>query len=149
MNYVVDASVTVKWFVVEAHRDKARSLLYAHGGNLEAPDLLLIEVANIVWKKVRMGEMKPENAPLIMTKTRDHIAHFHPCDVLLDHALAISLEIDHPIYDCLYLACAEMTGRVLITDDQFLRRKLAGSAYDDRIQMLADAAFPGPTEDFH
>ncbi|MDE0164082.1 MAG: hypothetical protein OXL36_03200 [Bryobacterales bacterium] len=28
--------------------------------------------------------------------------------------------IDHPVYDCLYLACAELTASALITADQKL-----------------------------
>ena len=42
---VVDASVAVKWVVPETGSDLARSLSNA---SLEAPDLLLVECANIL-----------------------------------------------------------------------------------------------------
>ena len=35
------------------------------------------------------------------------------------------MEVDHPVYDCLYLACAESTGSVLVTADQRLAGKVA------------------------
>jgi predicted nucleic acid-binding protein len=55
MNYlVVDASVVIKWLVFEPYSTEARQILsdYQAGDlTLLAPDLLLAEVANIIWKK--------------------------------------------------------------------------------------------------
>ena len=54
--YVVDASVVIKWFVPEIHSDAARRLM---SGPHEyfSPDLLFPEVGNVIWKKVRRGEL--------------------------------------------------------------------------------------------
>ena len=74
---VVDASVAVKWVVREQHSGDARSLA---GARLEAPDLLLVECANIIWKKVRLGDLAPRDAagrlalllraPVVITASR-------------------------------------------------------------------------------
>ena len=54
--YVVDASVVIKWFVPEIHSDAARRLLSAPHEYF-SPDLLFPEVGNVIWKKVRRGEL--------------------------------------------------------------------------------------------
>ena len=149
MSYVVDASVVIKWFHWEPLEDLALALLRAHGGNLEAPDFLLVEVANVSWKRVRLGEMTTEKAITIMTEIHDYIAKFHPSEDMVGHALDISLALDHPVYDCLYLACAEASGRVLITDDTKLAAAVTGTAYESLVQPLAGTSFTDPADGFH
>ena len=114
---VVDASVAVKWVVREEHSDCARSLA---GVRLEAPDLLLVECANIIWKKVRLGDLAPRDAagrldlllraPVAITASRE----------LLAVALQLSLELKHPVYDCVYLALAQRRQIPLVTADRRL-----------------------------
>lgn len=50
MKVVVDASIAIKWFVTERSADGSRRLL-AHGIGWYAPDLILSETANVIWKK--------------------------------------------------------------------------------------------------
>ena len=59
--FVVDASVVVKWFVREVHWMAARRWLDASHDYL-APDLVFPEAGNAIWKKVRRGELSPEDA---------------------------------------------------------------------------------------
>lgn len=54
--YVVDASVVIKWFVPENYSEYADRLLN-NSYNLLVPDLLIAEVCNILWKKVRLGQI--------------------------------------------------------------------------------------------
>ncbi len=53
MKLVIDASVAVKWLVVEDRHALARDVL-RDGFVLMAPDLLLIEVANALRNKVAL-----------------------------------------------------------------------------------------------
>ena len=60
MTAVIDASVAIKWVVPEAGTEEAVELLGR--GGLVAPDLLFAECANILWKKVRNGELQKSEA---------------------------------------------------------------------------------------
>ncbi len=61
MNLVVDASVAIKWLVAEAGHEHAANLLLKFP-SLRAPDLVAIEVANVLWKKVRKCEITAKQA---------------------------------------------------------------------------------------
>ena len=57
--FVIDASIAVKW-VVEEHYTPEALALYQRA-KLIAPELLVAECANILWKKVQRQELsKPE-----------------------------------------------------------------------------------------
>ena len=124
MNLTVDASIAVQWFVAEPLHDDARRLL-SHRLSLHAPDLLLAEFANTIWKKARKGEIKdprPYHDELVRLPD---IVTLHPGDRLIGRAAQIAAEIDHPVYDCLYLACAEAAKSTLVTADRRLANKVA------------------------
>ncbi len=53
-------------------------------------------------------------------------------------ALAIAIELDHPVYDCIYLALARRRGAPLVTLDRRLTARLAGTRYRDDAVHLAD-----------
>jgi predicted nucleic acid-binding protein len=62
--FVVDASAGIKWFVAEIHSDAALRLQDpAH--ELHIPTFFDVEVANIVWKKLRRGELTRTEADFI------------------------------------------------------------------------------------
>ncbi|MCP5374222.1 MAG: type II toxin-antitoxin system VapC family toxin [Hyphomicrobiales bacterium] len=136
MTYIVDASVAIKWFVRENLRNHAMALLNRHGGDLEAPDLLLAEVGNIAWKKCRRGEMTTEQCRLALAGTEDCLSALHPMPLLVPRALAIALALGHPIYDCVYIACAEATGRTFVTADERLTRAIGGTEFDYLVRHL-------------
>ena len=55
-SFVVDASVAIKWFVLEEHTVESR-LLLDENFELFTPHLLFAEYGNIVWKKFTRGEL--------------------------------------------------------------------------------------------
>ena len=59
---VVDANVVIKWHVAEVHTDAALRLLRDDAPELHSPDLVFPEVGNILWKKVRRGDLNEEEA---------------------------------------------------------------------------------------
>ena len=125
MKLTVDASVAVKWFVVEPLVDEARTVL-TRRVQRHAPEFLLAECANTIWKKVQRGEI-PDAQPY-----RDELANLpdiltlYPDRGFVERATEMAFRIRHPIYDCLYLACAEATASDLITADKRLIDKAAG-----------------------
>ena len=135
MNLTVDASVVVKWFVAEPMHDEAR-LVLGRRIRLHAPELLLAEYTNTIWKKARRKEL-PDAGPYLdeLVALPDIIA-FRPVGGLVEHAARIAFEIDHPIYDCLYLACAEITDSDLITADRRFADKAAELLPGARVRCI-------------
>jgi predicted nucleic acid-binding protein len=126
MTVVVDASVAVKWFVRETGREQALRIVDAP--ERHAPDLIVAEVGNVAWKKAIRGEVTGAQARFICTSVRRYFAVLHRSQALIDRAIDIALRLRHPIYDCLYLACAERAGARLVTADEKLLAALDGTA---------------------
>jgi predicted nucleic acid-binding protein len=136
--FVIDASVAVKWFIDDEPRhDIARDLL-ASGIALAAPDLILIETMNAFQKKVSSGQMTREQAQQAATALHDCFHHLAPVSTVLPAAMDRSIELKHPIYDCVYLICAEMLhGRLITDDEKFFGRCVQRGRVDD-IVLLKD-----------
>ena len=133
----VDASVVVKWYVAEDRSGEAR-VLERFGNFLAAPDFLAVELANIAWKKARRKEIEPQHAALIAAPEALSPIELVPSGLLTAAAFACAAELDHPVYDCLYLACAIHIGSMLITADDRFVRAVAGSPYARFVRRLGD-----------
>jgi predicted nucleic acid-binding protein len=59
LTFVADTSVALKWYAPEEDSERAAELL---GGFLVAPDLILAELGNALWKKAWQGEALPAQA---------------------------------------------------------------------------------------
>lgn len=113
---VIDASVAVKWVLDEPGSPQARRLASAR---LEAPELLLVECANILWKKVRVGDLRKDEAvQRLELLARAPVLAWAVSPDLLREALRLALELSHPVYDCLYLALALQLVIPLVTADR-------------------------------
>lgn len=122
MRLTVDASVVAKWFLTEPQSEEARQLL-APRIRLHAPDFVLVEYTNIIWKKVHRREISDPQPYLEGLARLPEATTLHRSSDLLDHAARIAMEMDHPVYDCLYLACAAATTSALITADRRFAKK--------------------------
>ena len=129
MKLIVDASIAVKWFFTESHTAEARRLL-AHRIVLHAPSLILTEAANVIWKKTRRKEIPDAQPYLAELVALSDVVALRPSAELIVPATAIALALDHPVYDCLYLACAEAEGVPLVTADRKLQAAAAPHAVD-------------------
>ncbi len=131
MKLTVDASIVVKWYVAETHSGDAR-LLLSHRLERFAPEFLLVEFANTVWKKARRGEIA-DPYPYLgeIPEIREAIDLLPDAD-LVERAAGLAAKLDHPVYDCLYLACAEATGSALITANRAFANKAAVGPPDVR-----------------
>jgi len=122
MTVVVDASTAVKWFVDEggpAVRAARRLLLAGH--DLIAPSLLLAEVQNVMWKKLRAAQVTEEQGRLVAASLKSFFVHVAPDEALVEAAWALAVAHDHPIYDCLYVALAQRAGASLATSDKRMK----------------------------
>jgi predicted nucleic acid-binding protein len=126
---VVDASVALKWFIEEAGSEAAAALLTGNA-SLIAPDLIIAEVCNAGWKAVRAGGMTPmqhDHAADRMALAFDELV---PLAGLAPHAVALSRLLEHPVYDCFYLALARERDVQMVTADRRLVRRLAGTSWE-------------------
>lgn len=138
---VIDASIAVKWVVEEEGTPEALSL--RHQARLIAPELLVAECANILWKKVQRGELSKDEALLAARLLEAADIELLPTRPLLVAATRIAIDLNHPAYDCLYLALATASDcRFVTADERFLRKLGEGrrSALRDRAISLTEAA---------
>lgn len=119
---VVDASVAIKWLVDEDGTDDA--LIILERAKLSAPDLLVAECANILWKKVRRGELSEDEASIAARLLEQTDVEILPTRHLLSSATSLAVQLDHPAYDCIYLALAIERGRQFVTADEHFLRKV-------------------------
>lgn len=117
MTYVIDASVALKWVVEEEGSAQVAELMRLP---VCAPDLLVSECMNALWKKVRRGEMRDDEALAAARLLRASGIAFETTAQLAPEILRLALRLSHPVYDCAYLALAIKLGGVLVTADERL-----------------------------
>jgi predicted nucleic acid-binding protein len=133
--FVIDASVAIKWVVDERGTEQAVLL---RRRPLFAPDLLIAECANILWKKVRRQELSEAEAIVAARLLQRADIQLEPMRNLLEPATRLSLTLDHPAYDCVYLALAETISCPLVTVDERLYRKCLPGSSARRVLLLGD-----------
>ncbi len=116
---VFDASVAVKWFVREADSDLARGLI-GRPIEIHAPTLLRFEVISGLskqWRKKLIAADQVEDGAAALERM---IAFWHDDPELAANACKLSLALDHPVYDCVYIALARRLAAPLVTADRRL-----------------------------
>jgi predicted nucleic acid-binding protein len=134
---VVDASVALCWFAAEKETTFANRLIAA-AVDLVAPSLMLIELANGLWKKTRRGEMAADLAAAGLREIWRFVPQIVDVADLAEPAMALASELDHSVYDCVYLALAHRRGAPLVTSDQKLMARLARTRYRNDVVRLVD-----------
>ena len=132
MTRIVDTSVVVKWIVDEDASEHAQVVI---GSDLLAPDLLKAELANALWKKVMRGEATALQIAAGYSVALASIS-FVPASPFSERALAIALELRHPVYDCYFLALSEATELPIVTADARLIARCAGTVWAERLTDL-------------
>ena len=144
---VVDASIAIKWVLEEPDSDRADTLLaeWINKGKLIlAPDLLVYEITNALYRKVRKGEITLERAKEALTEISLTEIEF---DFSSDFALSTrALELANyfslpATYDSHYLALAEREGCELWTADLRMWNSVKGKL--DWLRLLGD--YPTPS----
>jgi hypothetical protein len=136
-DFIVDASVAVKWFVAETDSLVADELS-ASRHRLFAPGLIMAEAANALARKAMAGLMSAAEA-------RDYL-HSLPCylddvvavDELIEPPLENALALRHPIYDLIYLETARRLDAQLVTADRRFMAKIAGTDFARHVTLFSD-----------
>lgn len=135
MTIIVDASVTIKWVCEEQESDRAVALL--ERDDLAAPALWLVEAANALWRRAEIGELTSGEAEDRVAELVNAPVATLPIQADIVQAIAISTELHHPVYDCLYLAAAIREDASVVTADlRFSRIAASHAAFAGRVRAL-------------
>ena len=137
--YVVDASVVVKWLVLENLSEESATLLES-GATLEAPELVFAEAASALWATHRRGDILADDlaealdalqaAPITVPQSMRQLARA---------AAQLAVDLAHPVYDCFYLALAIQVHYPVVTADARFYHKVHRHPYlATRIVHLAE-----------
>jgi predicted nucleic acid-binding protein len=136
MTVVIDASVAIKWVIDEEGSDAARRL--AAEEVMAAPELLLVECANVLRTYARYGRLDSAHAraalsaieamPVRLASIRSHVAAAH----------SIATELNRSAYDALYMAVAVHERATLVTADRrFASAALDHPVYRSSVRLLS------------
>lgn len=134
---VVDASVAMKWFIDEEDVDKAELLLKSR--ELIAPAIILGEVGNGLWSKRSTSSIDRDLGRDLIGELPQLLKEIVPIEGLMRDAMQFAFDLDHPIYDCIYLALARQRRLSLVTADKRFIGKLEGQ--DFAIPVIALSRF--------
>lgn len=118
-SYVIDASVAMKWYLPEPHSADAEKLLSGEF-RLLAPDLIVSEVGNILWKRAMRSELSVPKAKSILAAFAELPLTILPANVLAESAMTIACGLKRTFYDSIYLALAMTADCRLVTADRKL-----------------------------
>ena len=135
MKLVVDASVVIPCFVPERFSAAARAWLDA-ADTLLAPEFLSLECADALWKKVRRQEISPSDASGALEQVLGGFIELCSSSALARRAFRLGSDLDHPVYDCAYVALAEAEEAEFLTADRELVRRLLASGSSLRAHWI-------------
>jgi predicted nucleic acid-binding protein len=135
---VVDASLGLKWVMIEEHSDRAVAL--GPGRELLTSALFWAESGNAIATRVRRGDLDDARAEQAFRDLQAVPLRTRPLDGnSVTAALAIARHLIHPIYDCCYLALAIEENSVVVTADRRFRTAVAKHpSLADRVLLLRD-----------
>ncbi len=108
------------------------------GKDMKAPDLLLVEVSNAIWKIARFTGQPAAMAIARQTRLLELPIALTPDASLLPAAMALALRLPHSVYDCLYLALAVELDCTILTADTRLGKATASEPdLAQRVRVLA------------
>ncbi len=117
-SHIVDASVVVRSFVNSSDRSTALAA-FSQSGAI-APELILVEVSNALWKYVRAGQITVDDASWFVSGLASSFERLVPAVELVEAAFELACRHSHPAYDCFYLALAMREDLPLLTADRRL-----------------------------
>jgi predicted nucleic acid-binding protein len=116
---IIDTNVLVQIFLTDdaSKPDILRNQL------CEAPAFLKIELINVLRKIHFLNNIPLKIVEETYISAISYVYKFHDNDGLLLTARELSFQLNHPIYDCLFLALAKKTNNAFVSSDKRLLKK--------------------------
>ena len=138
--WVVDSCVGIKWVLKEANSPIALRLI-RQDNRLTVPGHFYSEVANVLWKRTRVGEPEERITVSVACEGLRKILliplEVTPNAILVNEAIEIALEVGLATYDCEYLVLALRQNALLVTaDDRLFDAVRAHPRYGPYVRRL-------------
>jgi len=134
---IVDASVALKWLVLEDLSDVAKELS-GTTDILVAPRIIATETANALARKAAQGTITSQEAVYHFKALPQFLPDLIDVDELIEPALKNACTLRHPIYDLIYLEAARRLDATLVTADRRFTAKIAGTDFARHVTLLSD-----------
>ena len=131
---VLDASVAVALVTNEVGSAAAKDAI--QGAATLVPDNFWAEVARALARKVSQGDLDRQaagKALVLLDRLVDRTVATRPLAPL---ALEVSLDLGHPLYDCLYLVAAVSEHAVVVTGDRMLCRRAERAGLGELVRLV-------------
>lgn len=135
MIVIVDANVAVRWSIRDDFSSAADQLLGADVLAF-APDLIIPELANTLWKMERAAQVSAEQVDRALMEIPRGFDRLFDTAAFFERSVAIARTLKHPAYDCFYLALSEMLKAPLVTLDRKLFNRTRDTPWAELTTLL-------------
>jgi predicted nucleic acid-binding protein len=135
---VFDASVLLRPVLGEPGWQESERV-FAAAKVAHAPDWVLAECANALWKATIRGAITTTTALDRLRGISRLDIELHEGAGLLPAALSLAADLRHPVYDCLYIALAIAEDADLVTADARMRDTAEAAGLGERVVWVEDA----------
>jgi len=118
---ILDASAAVK-IVNQQKEIKSYLDILKDADWVIAPDIFVSEVSNVFWKYHQFDDMTMNICEHSLKSTIGLVDDFIDTIDLYQEAFSFSSQINHPVYDSMYLICARRYNGIFVTADKKLNK---------------------------
>ena len=118
---VLDAGAAIK-IVFQESSVKTLSEYLKRADWVIAPDIFVSEVTNVFWKYHQFEDLPLNICENFLNKTIALIDDFIDAGELYQEAFSFSCQVNHPVYDSMYLICARRHNGIFVSADKKLNK---------------------------